>query len=108
MFDQVIALYSVNEQIDFTDNAFLYRAYATLEPPESELELLIGVTFRLTSNDMAFTSDVMTHAGYVVPKNAQLTATTSLTDVMIRACGSISSTISMECTSPSCSGARRA
>ena len=55
-----------------------------LEPPEQELELLIGLTFRLTSNDMAFTSDVMTNAGYVVPKNAQLTATTSLTDVMIQ------------------------
>ena len=54
-----------------------------LEPPERELELLIGLTFRLTSNDMAFTSDVMTNAGYVVPKNAQLTATTSLTDVML-------------------------
>ena len=33
---------------------------------------------------MAFTSDVMTNAGYVVPKNAQLTATTSLTEVMLQ------------------------
>ena len=57
-------LYSATEQVGFSDPAFLYRAYATLEPPESELELLIGLTFRLTSNDMAFTSDVMTHAGY--------------------------------------------
>jgi pimeloyl-ACP methyl ester carboxylesterase len=84
IFDQVIALYSVKDNIDFTDNAFLYRAYTVLEPPEQELELLIGVTFRLTSSDMAFTSDVMTNAAYVVPKNAQLTATTSLTDVMIQ------------------------
>ncbi len=84
IFDQVIALYSVKDNIDFTDNAFLYRAYTVLEPPEQELELLIGVTFRLTSNDMAFTSDVMTNAAYVVPKNARLTATTSLTDVMIQ------------------------
>ena len=84
IFDQVIALYSVKDNIDFTDNSFLYRAYTVLEPPEQELELLIGVTFRLTSNDMAFTSDVMTNAAFVVPKNAQLTATTSLTDVMIQ------------------------
>ena len=72
------------DQIDFTDSAFLYRAYAALEPPERELQLLIGLAFRMTSNDMSFTSDVMTNAGYVVPKNAQLTATTSLTEVMLQ------------------------
>ena len=83
LFGQVATLYSATEQVGFSDPAFLYRAYATLEPPESELELLIGLTFRLTSNDMAFTSDVMTHAGYLVPKDAQLTATTSLTDALL-------------------------
>jgi hypothetical protein len=83
LFDQIVALYNSSDQVDFADPAFLYRAYATLEPPERELELLIGLAFRLTSNDMAFTSDVMTNAAYVVPKNAQLSATTSLTDVML-------------------------
>ena len=83
LFDQVGILYNSVDQVNFGDPAFLFQAYATLEPPERELELLIGLTFRLTSNDMAFTSDVMTNAGYVVPKNAQLTATTSLTDVLI-------------------------
>ena len=82
LFDQVVSLYNSSDQVDFADPAFIYRAYAVLEPPERELELLIGLAFRLTSNDMAFTSDVMTNAAYVVPKNAQLTATTSLTDVM--------------------------
>ena len=83
MFDQVVALYNSTDQVDFTDPAFLYRAYTTLEPPERELELLIGLAFRLTSSDMAFTSDVMTNAAFVVPKNARLTATTSLTNVML-------------------------
>lgn len=83
LFDQIVALYNSSDQVDFADPAFVYRAYSTLEPPESELELLIGLAFRLTSNDMAFTSDVMTNAAYVVPKNAQLTATTSLTNVML-------------------------
>ncbi len=83
LFDQVGILYTSVDQVNFGDPGFLFQAYATLEPPERELELLIGLTFRLTSNDMAFTSDVMTNAGYVVPKNAQLTATTSLTDVLI-------------------------
>jgi hypothetical protein len=83
LFDQIVALYNSSDRVDFSDPAFIYRAYATLEPPERELELLIGMAFRLTSNDMAFTSDVMTNAAYVVPKNAQLTATTSLTEVML-------------------------
>ena len=83
LFDQVVSLYNSSDQVDFADPAFIYRAYAVLEPPERELELLIGLAFRLTSNDMAFTSDVMTNSAYVVPKNAQLTATTSLTDVML-------------------------
>ena len=85
IFDQVIALYNVRDKVDFTDSAFLYRAYTVLEPPEQELELLIGLTFRLTSSDMSFASDVMTNSGFLVPKNAQLTATTSLTDVMFEA-----------------------
>ena len=85
LFDQVVALYNSSDQVDFADPAFLYRAYATLEPPERELELLIGLAFRLSSADMSFTSDVMTNAGYVVPKDARLTATTSLTDVMLEA-----------------------
>ena len=84
LFDQLIALYNAKDQIDFTDNAFLYRAYTALEPPEYELQLLIGLAFRMTSNDMSFTSDVMTNAGYVVPKNARLTPTTSLTEVMLQ------------------------
>lgn len=85
IFDQVIALYTVKDKVDFTDNAFMYRAYTVLEPPEQELELLIGLVFRMTSADMSFTSDVMTNSGYLVPKNAQLTSTTSLTDVMLEA-----------------------
>jgi hypothetical protein len=42
------------------------------------------LAFRLVSNDLAFASDVMTDAGYVVPENARLTATTSLTNVLLQ------------------------
>jgi hypothetical protein len=83
LFQQVVALYSVNTNVDFTDTGSLYRAYTILQPAERELELLIGLAFRLTSTDMSFASDVMTNAGYVVPKNAALTATTSLTNVLL-------------------------
>lgn len=87
IFAQMTELYDVRERIDFSDPNFIYRAYTLLEPPERELEVLIGLAFRLTSNDMGFTSDVMTNAGYVVPKDAQLTATTSLTDVFLQGMG---------------------
>lgn len=87
IFGEMGELYDTRQQIDFSDPALIYRAYTLLEPPERELEMLIGLAFRLTSNDLAFASDVMTNAGYVVPKDAQLTATTSLTDVFLQGMG---------------------
>ena len=79
LFKQFAGVYTASEDVDLTDD-FLYRVYLTLEPQDDELEQLIGIVFRLTANDMAFASDVMTNAGYVVPKNARLTQTTSLTE----------------------------
>ena len=76
LFEQFAGVYTQSEEVDLTDD-FLFRVYLTLEPQDSELEQLIGIVFRLTANDMAFTSDVMTNAGYVVPKDAHLTQTTS-------------------------------
>jgi hypothetical protein len=84
VFDQASELYDVRDRIDFTDPNVLYRAYTYLEPPEAELEILIGLAFRLVSANLAFTSDVMTNSGYVVPKNARLTPATSLTNVFLQ------------------------
>ena len=84
VFQQATELYDVRDRIDFTDPNVIYRAYTYLEPPEVELEILIGLAFRLVSANLAFTSDVMTNSGYVVPKNARLTPATSLTDVFIQ------------------------
>lgn len=87
VFGELGSIYDPNQQVNYSDPGFLYRAYTLLEPPERELEMLVGLAFRVTSNDMSFASDVMTNAGYVVPKNAKLTATTSLTDVFIQGMG---------------------
>jgi hypothetical protein len=43
---------------------------------------MIGTSFRLSSQNMTFTSDVMTNAGLVVPKNRVLGSADSLTDYM--------------------------
>jgi hypothetical protein len=83
-FQRVALLSGPGGNFDFADSDAIYRAFTILEPAERELELLIGLAFRLVSNDLAFASDVMTNAGYVVPKDARLTATTSLTDVLLQ------------------------
>jgi hypothetical protein len=67
------------QRIEFTHD-FLFDAYKMSPPKEGKLEALIGVSFRLSSTNMAFTADVLTNAGYVVPKNRILDSSDSLTD----------------------------
>lgn len=55
------------------DNDFLYTAYSEAKDhgvfrDSHTAEGLIGFAFRLTSGAMVFAADVMTHSGYVVPK----------------------------------------
>jgi hypothetical protein len=57
---------------------FLYTVYRRRQPSEQNLKAAIGASFRLASANMAFTSDVMTRAGYIAPKAPPLTPTTSL------------------------------
>jgi hypothetical protein len=52
--------------------------YRQRQPSEKNLKAAIGVSFRLASANLAFTSDVMTKAGYIAPKAPPLTSTTSL------------------------------
>ena len=52
---------------------FLYDIYKTVNktrsPKRENLATMIGIAFRISSNNMIFTSDVMTNAGLIVPKN---------------------------------------
>lgn len=57
----------------------MYRTYKRMQPSEENLAALIGLTSRMNAADMIFTADVMNGGGYIVPKNARLTSTTSLT-----------------------------
>ena len=67
---------------DFLDLAgdFLYVAYREQQPSDDQLAALIGIAFRLSSANLVFTSDVMTNAGYIKPKNLNLSTSDSLTD----------------------------
>ena len=79
IFNAFIQVYKDHEFTNFGED-FLYRAYTTYEPDEEGLAALIGLSFRLSSNNMVFTSDVMSQSGYVVPKSLELTNSSSLTE----------------------------
>jgi pimeloyl-ACP methyl ester carboxylesterase len=64
-------VYKHGEDVDFNDQ-FLFRVYKQRKPKDESLEALIGMDFRISSENMVFTSDVFTEAGYVVPKGLKL------------------------------------
>ena len=78
VFDAFIQVYKDHEFTNFGED-FLYRAYTTYEPDDEALAAVVGLSFRLSSNNMAFASDVMSRAGYVVPKSRELSSVSSLT-----------------------------
>jgi len=79
VFDAFVEVYKDHEFTNFGED-FLYRAYTTRQPNDEDLAALIGLSFRLSSNNMVFTSDVMSRSGYVVPKSLELTSRSSLTE----------------------------
>lgn len=81
-FQNVLAEFSsVTKELEHTELSgdFLYNTYKRLPPSEENLAALIGLAFRMNSANMIFAADVMNGGGYIVPKNAELSATTSLT-----------------------------
>ena len=73
MLDKLALVYAHGDFIKF-DNEFLFNVYRGLPapPPEDNLESLIGLSFRLTASNLIFASDVITQAGFVVPKGLEL------------------------------------
>ena len=82
IFDAFSSLQRSGEEIDLSGD-FLYRAYRERQPTDFTLRMLIGLSFRLSSNSLAFISDVMTRSGYIVGRPAELTPSTSLTPYFI-------------------------
>jgi hypothetical protein len=58
----------------------IYKVYKHYPPREDFLAAIIGLAFRMDSANLVFTADVMNGGGYIVPKNAELTNSTSLTN----------------------------
>jgi hypothetical protein len=79
-FQGLSVYYKENNKIDFSDPDLLYDMYNRFHPEDTTLEALIGISFRLSSGNMVFTSDVMKNAGYIVPQGAKLVTGSSLTN----------------------------
>ena len=58
---------------------FLYNVYQSLPRDQQNLEALIGLAYRMSAAHMIFTADVMNGGGYIIPTQARLTNSTSLT-----------------------------
>lgn len=62
------------------DDDFLFAGYQAHLLNHEEAGGVISVSFRISSAGMIFASDVMTHGGYVVPKDRELENSDSLGD----------------------------
>lgn len=81
-FNRILAAFAeayVQEEDTISLNGdFMYTVYRRRQPSDESLQATIGISFRIASANMAFTSDVMTKAGYIAPERPPLTPTTAL------------------------------
>ena len=67
------------ESADAIGDDFLYKAYKALNLKDEQLAALIGVSFRLSSASLIFTSDVVVDFGFIKPKGLTLNRYSNLT-----------------------------
>jgi hypothetical protein len=60
-------VYSTTDALDFADQDVAIETYEQLQPSDASLATLVGLSFRLSTMNMVFTSDVMSHPGYIFP-----------------------------------------
>jgi hypothetical protein len=82
MLAKFTEFYRRGDFIDFNDK-LLYAVYKSKLFSHVEDGGLVGLSFRISSAGMIFSSDVMTNGGYVVPKNRILSATDPLGDYFL-------------------------
>lgn len=81
LMDEFSEVYTELENVDFNDD-FLYRIYENSQTAIdiSRVSATIGMSFRISSANMIFFSDMATGGGYIIPKNHQLHKTESTTN----------------------------
>jgi len=65
------AVYTRENKLELGEE-FLYKVFQELNPKDEELAALVGLSFRFSSANLAFTSDLMTNYGFIKPKNVIL------------------------------------
>jgi len=79
IFDSFSKVYRRGDFVDL-NNQFLYAVYREGTAfDDAMLEAVIGADFRFSSTNLAFSADVLTRAGYAVPKGRNLLRGDSLT-----------------------------
>ena len=81
LVEQLSRVYQRSDRVQM-DEEFFYQAFEAVDPDNEELAALIGMSFRIASANLAFTSDIMTDFGYVKPKNLRFTRNTNPGDFM--------------------------
>jgi hypothetical protein len=76
LVEQIGRVYKRADNVNLGEE-FLYQAFEAVNPDNEELAALIGVSFRISSANMAFTSDLMTNYGYIKPANMTFTKNTA-------------------------------
>jgi len=84
LLEEVSRVYRDSPSVDMNEE-FLFNAYKAVDPNNEELAALVGLSFRVSSASMIYTSDIMTNSGYIVPKNVSVTPNTNLAEYMITA-----------------------
>ncbi len=79
--DEFSEFYTIGNFVD-VDSEFFYAAFKNDTVSIEKLKAVIGISFRISSASMIFTSDVMKNRGYLVPKNLILSTSDSLTNYM--------------------------
>jgi hypothetical protein len=79
IFDSFSEVYRRGDFVDL-NNQFLYAVYREGKAfDDAMLEAVIGADFRFSCTNLAFSADVLTQAGYAVPKGRNLSRGDSLT-----------------------------
>lgn len=71
-----------SDAMDFSNENMLLEGYMRTKPTDARMATTIGIAFRLAAANMVFTSDVMSHAGYIYPKDKPFRSTTKLEDYL--------------------------
>ncbi|MBL4707947.1 MAG: hypothetical protein JKY48_05840 [Flavobacteriales bacterium] len=81
LMDDFSRVYAELENVDFSDD-FLHKIYQNRgnEIDISRMSATIGMSFRISSANMIFFSDIVTGGGYILPNNHQLHKTESTTN----------------------------